>query len=273
MPYGCVIRAGSVACVARGFLRDRTYMQAEGEAESLLPESEVPGLDLRLLTTDSAALVHDEIREDLCDAVWDGELVLELESLRSHAPELTDVALVKAIGRLLPCVVEAVPFLFAILKDESRPAEVRLAAASGGGSVEAVGALEPLESFFTEHAAAEVLEIARGIAAWKESRRDTPDAEREAFRRGDVAAWERIWGAAHYAASYPEEAPPPTLRPALLAVAARLDEWGREWDTWSEVPWLLDDLLVRYPQQMETILGPKGLEQVRERVRKACAAD
>ena len=275
--YGCVVSDSSVGAIARGLLGNRNWLGSYDPWEPLLSKAELLALDLEILGRDDTVKIHALVGGDVLDAIGKKTLPLDLAALRKQFPALSEVRLVKALGRLRgdDWFGDAQPdldrWIRALAADGERPTPVRLAAAS------ALALWSPTEDcespdVFPEAAVTglpevDVVILRRDFAAVRELEKDGEKAA--AFAAGHVLTLPRILEPlAEFDESEPAKALPEGHVAALMRLSERLDEWQAEWNVFGDGLYDLESAIARYGGRLETALGPERYALLTERVRQ-----
>lgn len=287
---GCCVGALTEGRFALELLHNARFLEALGDYAPLLSRPEQFALDLAVLARDDCAASHALAGNALSWGLHEAEWALTWPALRELAPELPDVQLVKALGRIRPePPVRA--FLLATLADTSLDAPVRLAAASGltrdadPAAMEALVAAEADLNDLADGAGTACVRLARSRAAFgpalerfdhwdsypskaKQDEAETleatlmdllADCPELAVGGDQLMDWGFDWPVDSVALDSPELA---RWQAAVLALSGRLGEFEQPWNTYGDLAWRLDFLLQTdwAPQEepdYESFLGEK----------------
>ena len=128
-PGGCCGETVSLGSFARSVLRNKNYLRFATDAAPLVDADTAIGLDLAILADERCTNLHGELKLELDQASTAGTFRPTWADVRRLGAGLSDVALVKAIGRWAS--PHGTDLLVARLDDATAEREVRLAAASG----------------------------------------------------------------------------------------------------------------------------------------------
>jgi hypothetical protein len=268
---GCVGGETTVGHLARQLLWNRHYLDSWEEIDPLLPPHAVAAEELRLSASDEPADAN-RLADYGTGAV--GSLLRQkrisidpmgVEQILKHWPNGTRWQLVKGLGRLgLPDISR--PVLIACLAGETEQAEVRLAAASAltrDVHPDALRAIESAGAFLDMQEpglAARLLTASRLRAKLEPADRNSisifsPPRD-EAFRKTFQAADHPLL------LEYARRGPPSIFGGGtdgadvtgsqLVALSARLPEFGRRWDTYSDAATKLGHFLGQGDSQLMT---------------------
>ena len=144
----CIGRSASEGEFALALLHNTKFMESPWREEPALGPRELLALDIEVLWRDECAASHRFAGAGIAGAVKGGKCPLELTELQKLCPKLAPMAIIKAIGRVVPVrhdrywlfrtddereedrFAEICSFLIACLKDRRLPLDCRLAAGS-----------------------------------------------------------------------------------------------------------------------------------------------
>jgi len=260
--------------LALNLLHNARYLDAFGDYAPLLSRAEQFALDLTVLARDDCAGSHALAGDALSWGLREGEWEPAWPALRELAPELSDVQLAKALGRIYPEPTVR-KFLLATLADSSQDVAVRLAAASAltrdidPAALAALTAAEAELNKGANGAGTQLLQLAQrrtemaakgdaydahedpGASKAKRKAKEQQMAAElvELYAACPVAALaerEQAWGLTTLWAVEEIDLSAPALvrwQDAMVDLSGRLSEFDQPWNTHSDLAWRLDRLL------------------------------